>query len=142
MNLPTMGMIVPIMGMLTGCSVMNDVLGASTPEKDVTVSLEDFTEHWRQLERRWPVFFAAQCVDMEPLPNMLDIRDRVKFVEVPKEYLATCTYRRSNKEIRIGDDKWTSGCVAHELGHAACHYLDRDDCFDFEHPNYRSRCEG
>ena len=138
--LPKLGTLVLLLGMFPGCSTMNDLLGASTPETEVIVSQTDFAEHWRQLERRWPVFFDSKCVPMVGLPPMEGIRARVTFIEVPAEYLATCTYRRGSREIRIGHDKWTSGCVAHELGHAACHYLDRDDCYDFEHPNYKSRC--
>jgi len=138
--IPKLGTLVLILGTFTGCSAMTDLLGASTPETKVIVSQEDFTEHWRQLERRWPVFFDSKCVPMVGLPHMAEIRRRVTFIEVPAQYLTTCTYCRSGKEIRIGHDKWTSGCVAHELGHAVCHYLNRDDCVDFEHPNYKGRC--
>jgi len=119
---------------------MTDLLGASRPETVVEVSREDFAEYWRQLERRWPVFFNSKCVEMRGLPSMDDVHDMVTFIEVPKEYLETCTYRKGSNEIRIGDDKWTSGCVAHEIGHAVCDLLGLKECREFEHPNYKSRC--
>jgi hypothetical protein len=69
------------------------------------------------------------------------IRSRVEFQEVPVAYLSTCTFTRATFVIRIGDDKWGSGCVPHELGHAACEALGMPDgCQTFEHPN-PERCE-
>ncbi len=110
-------------------------------EHSVVVTREEFGVYWVELERRWPAFFLAQCVTPPELPQMNDVFDMVTFIEVEAgTKFPTCTYRRSSNEIRIGDDKWGGGCVAHEIGHAACHMLGIDMCFDFEHPEYKSKC--
>ena len=125
----------PILALgISGC------LGSSVPERQITLSDDEWSGYWLQLESRWPVFFSGQCVPAPDLPSMNDVRERVVFLEVPAEWLETCSYRRSSREIRIGDDKWESGCVPHELGHAACHVLGLRVCFDFEHRGYKSQC--
>lgn len=124
---------------LSGCSCR--LPGASTPETRVELSEEVFNEYWRQLERRWPAYFTNLCRPVPVLPESTVIRARVHFLEVPHERLATCTYRKRTNEIRIGDDKWQSGCVPHELGHAVCDYLRQPPgCDTFEHSDARSRC--
>ena len=67
---------------------------------------------------------------------------RVRFVEVPRENLPTCTFNNNTFEIRVGDDKWDSGCVPHELGHAVLWVLGHPCWDNFEHPNQTpTRCE-
>ena len=111
------------------------------PEHPVVVTREAFSVYWAELEQRWPRFFEQQCVFPPMLPAEAAIFNMVSFIEVEaSDRFPTCTYRSRSNEIRIGDDKWGSGCVAHELGHAACDYLQSSRCKDFEHPNYRSRC--
>ncbi len=126
-----LGTLALILGM--GC------LGPTAPETLVELTHAQWLDYWGQLEHRWPAFFASQCVKAPDLPLMNDVRERVKFLEVPSEWLETCTYRLTG-EIRIGDDMWDSGCVPHEMGHAACHLLRVKICFEFEHPGYRSQC--
>ena len=125
-----LGTLALILGM--GC------LGPTTPETPVELTDAQWGDYWSQLEHRWPAFFERMCVDTPALPSMNDVRERVQFFEVPNEWLETCTYSRYN--IRIGDDKWYSGCVPHELGHAACHLIEGATCLEFEHPGYLSQC--
>ena len=81
------------------------------------------------------------CVTPPQLPPQEEVYDAVTFLEIEaSSRFPTCTYRGSEKAIRIGDDKWGSGCVPHEIGHAACDLLGLAICEDFEHPNYRSNC--
>lgn len=119
---------------------ISSCLGPSTSETPIELTDAQWGDYWLQLERRWSVFFEKQCVEVPGLPGMDDVRARVQFFEVPHEWLKTCTYNRNSYKIRIGDDKWDSGCVPHELGHAACHLLGVKICIDFEHNNYESRC--
>ncbi len=128
-----LGTLVLILGMV-GC------LGPSAPETPVELTDMEWKSYWGQLERRWPAFFEGQCVEAPVLPRMNDMKQAVTFVEVPHEQLETCDYSRKHRKIRIGDDKWESGCVPHELGHAACHLLDVQVCVDFEHRGYESQC--
>ncbi len=117
MSVPKLGTLVLILGML-GC------FRSSPLETPIELTDMDWKSYWSQLERRWPACWPE-------LPLMNDVRARVEFFEVPHEQLETCTY--GAWRIRIGDDKWDSGCVPHELGHAACHLLDVQICVDFEH---------
>ena len=116
--------------LLTSCALPE----ATTPSADVVLAQEQFTEYWRQLERRWPAYFESICRPPPELPDSAAIENWVKFEEVPRAYLSTCTY--SGRLIRVGDDKWQSGCVPHEMGHAVCDYLNSPaGCSTFEHPN-------
>lgn len=129
---PILGMFLLILG--TGCVDEWD-------EKPVHVTREEFGVYWTQLERQWPVFFEGQCVPPPKLPREWEVFLEVTFIEVEaSSRFPTCSYRRSSREIRIGDDKWGSSCVPHEIGHAACHVLGISVCFDFEHPDYISKC--
>jgi hypothetical protein len=126
--------------MLTGwfLAVGCELPGSRTPSTDIELSRAEWDEYWRQLERRWPAFFKAKCVSPPSLPDSEVMRSWVRFQEVPAAYLSTCTY--GNRLIRVGDDKWQSGCVPHEMGHAVCDFIDGTICREFEHPGYRSRC--
>ncbi len=114
---------------LTGCF---DLPGAETPTTEIVLSDEEFNGHWRELERRWPAWFTCQGLPTPDLPNREAIKLWVLFQEVPHAYITSCTY--GNRLIRIGDDKWDSGCVPHEIGHAVCDYIgDPAGCAGFEH---------
>ena len=137
---PILGTLILILG--TSCipTALNDIRRQSE-ERIVIVTRQEFGVYWSQLERRWPAFFLSRCVTPPELPKMDDVFNMVTFIEVEaSSHFPTCTYRKSSKEIRIGDDKWASGCVPHEIGHAACDLLDIGVCEDFEHPDYPSKC--
>jgi len=117
--------------------------GVTTPRVEVHLTDTEFNEYWRQLERRWPVWYESRCApSWEPLAGKELVREKLRFFEVPTAFLSTCTY--GARKANIGDDKWDSGCVPHEIGHAVCDIVfDRATwCTDFEHPTYRHRCGG
>lgn len=129
-----LGILVLIMGTFSGCLAPRD-------ERIVLVTRTEFSVYWMELERRWPLFFEGQCVIPPELPTPEEVFHAVTFIEVTaSSRFPTCTYRPRAQEIRIGDDKWGSGCVPHELGHAVCALLNTEVCRDFEHPEYRSKC--
>ena len=131
-KIPTLGILI----LTLGIACVNDWV-----ERPVVVTRTEFGVYWAELERRWPEFFHKQCVTPPALPSMDDVFDMVTFLEVEtNSHFPTCTYRLSSNEIRIGSDKWGSGCVAHEIGHAACDLLGLEVCRDFEHPEYESKC--
>jgi len=134
MSVPFLGTFVLITSTLSGCLTSHD-------ERIIYVTRAEFAVYWVELEQRWPLFFAGQCVTPPKLPPEKDVFNMVTFLEVVAgSRFPTCTYRLSSNEIRIGSDKWGSGCVAHEIGHAACDLLGIGICRDFEHPEYRSKC--
>lgn len=131
-RLPIMGTLVLILGM--GCIEL-------WVERSVRLTKDQFMLYWVELEKRWPVFFESKCVEPPALPSPLKVFNMVTFIEVEaSSRFPTCSYRRSTNEIRIGNDKWRSGCVPHEIGHAVCDLLHSRVCKDFEHPDYVSKC--
>lgn len=111
---------------MSGCQLP----GSSTPETPIELSAEAKAEYWRQFERRVGVWFKG---NPPPLPSADEVFARVHFVEVPHAYLSTCTFSPGSFQIRIGDDKWQSGCVAHEIGHAALRMIGHPCSSIFEH---------
>ena len=110
------------------------------PTKDIVLSEAEFGVHWQQLERRWPAWFKAIGHAIPTMPAMGDVHRAVRFLEVPHEFLETCTFSRARQEIRIGDDKWKSGCVAHEIGHASLALIGHPCWDDWEHPDFNGSC--
>lgn len=113
--------------------------GPSAPERVVAIPEAEFAAYWGSLERRADIWFGY---DIELLPGV-EVLAAVTVVEVPHEYIETCAFDSRRRKIRIGDDKWESGCVPHELGHAAL-FLMGHPCWDgFEHPGETpEKCEG
>ena len=110
-------------------------LEGPTPNRQVQLSDADASLYWREVQRRVPTWFETGGVEAPALPSSQSVYSRVRFVEIPHEFLETCTFNSKTLEIQIGDDKWNSGCVPHELGHAVL-WLLRHPCWgDFEHPN-------
>ena len=113
--------------------------GPSPPGSAVVLSAADQSLYWREVERRVPTWFRNDGVAPPTLPTADTVYSRVRFLEVPASELETCTFDSRTLLIRVGDDKWHGGCVAHELGHATL-YLIGSECWDnFEHPNESPR---
>jgi len=116
-------------------------LGPTSPSHRVEITDADAALYWREVQRRVPAWFQGGGVAPPHLPPAEAVYSRVKFIEVPQELLETCTFDGDTLEIRIGDDKWDSGCVPHELGHAALWVLKHPCWSRFEHPNeHPNRC--
>lgn len=116
---------------VVGCTALD----ATPPTQDVDITADDAALYWREVERRVPGWFENGGVAPPQLPSADAVYSKVKFIEVPHEFLETCTFNGNTLEIRIGDDKWNSGCVPHELGHAVLWLLHHPCWDDFEHPN-------
>jgi len=112
----------------TACLLQN-------PGNPVHLLPHDFTRYWSQLEQQWPRWFVSQCLNVPKLPDREVLRARIRFFEVPWNVMQRegnyCTY--SGWKIRVGTGQWA--CVPHELGHAACDFLDPrpEGCEDYEH---------
>ena len=109
-------------------------LAPTPPTRTVEISVADEAHYWREVQRRVPAWFRSGGVEAPNLPSAEAVYSIVTFIEVPHEFLATCSFNGNNLEIRIGDDKWDSGCVPHELGHAALRLLEHPCWKEFEHP--------
>lgn len=117
---------------VVGCAALD---GPTGPTRNVEISAADEALYWREVQRRVPAWFRNGGLEAPSLPSAEAVYSSVTFIEVPHEFLATCTFNGNNLEIRIGDDKWDSGCVPHELGHAALKLLAHPCWNNFEHPN-------
>lgn len=118
-------------------------MGCSTPggpTEEVTVTDEAFAGHWAQLERRSPLWFTSIGVPVPALPPASEVRARVHFVELESSPDTTCYFDPRGWTIKVGADRWASGCVPHELGHAALHLINHPCASYFEHPADTSRC--
>ena len=88
--------------------------------------------YWSQVGPRMNRWFDGN--DPE-LPTMNELRESVLVIEVPVGEINTCDFQAAKMLIRIQADRWESGCVAHEFGHAALWMIDHDCWNEFEHPN-------
>lgn len=130
-----------IVALFVSAGVACTAVGPSTPAHRVEISAADAALYWREVERRVPAWFRSGGATPPRLPSAEAVYSRVKFIEVPHELLETCTFNGDTLEIRIGDDKWDSGCVPHELGHAALWVVQHPCWSRFEHPNeHPQRC--
>lgn len=128
---------VSLLPLLEGCGLEGPM---SSRAKDIVLSEAEFGVHWQQLERRWPAWFKSIGHAIPTMPAMGDVHQAVRFLEVSREFLETCTFFRKSREIHIGDDKWQSGCVAHEIGHASLALIGHPCWDDWEHPNFSGSC--
>ena len=123
---------------LAGCESLS---GPTATSRDVQLSAAQQNLYWNEVQRRVPAWFQQGGVEAPRLPSAESVYSAVQFVEVPNEMMSTCTFNKNTLEIRIGDDKWHSGCVPHELGHAVLSMIDHPCWNNFEHPNeVASRC--
>ena len=87
--------------------------------------------YYEQLVIRWDVQHPFVS-----LPEQEKLYDAIEgFYEFPADEHPTCYYRPSKRSIHIGEGRWQSGCVPHEMGHAACYiFFDAAPfCKEFEH---------
>lgn len=110
--------------------------------QDVHLTREEFDAYYEQLEIRWPRFFSAVCVSPpSQLPSGEELYNFMSFKEIPDDAHESCYYSVNRNTAVIGAGRWESGCVPHEIGHAACDLLGWDSwCREFEHPSYPSQC--
>ena len=89
--------------------------------------------YYKDLERRWVAWFKQQGKAPPEMPSASEVCASVSFEEADSSRLKTCIFVAPDRII-VGDDKWDSGCVPHELGHAALFMLGNECWNEFEHP--------
>lgn len=111
-----------------GCDAL---MGPTIPYRQVELSEEQKARYYSALAVRWRRCFAFDPELAAQLPSWEELSD-ITFWEFPAEYRESCYY--ANGKAQIGDDKWESGCVPHEIGHHACHKLGNPAwCRNYEH---------
>lgn len=91
------------------------------------------TAYYEEMTSRVHAFMVMENRETPVLPSRDELFARARFFEFASTPTTTCYFDPPDK-IRIGDDKWASGCVPHELGHMAL-FMVGDSCWnDFEHP--------
>lgn len=105
----------------------------ATEKQVVVVARESFREHWRSVELRIPTWFQSQGMEAPALLPWEEVYAAVRFEEFRALDGSTCYFRPPDL-IQIGDDKWASGCVPHEIGHAVLWMMKHPQWCNFEHP--------
>lgn len=122
-----------LVALLVGCN-----LGPTIPRARVEVDPERLAAYYHDTEVRANLYFCGErvpgraCPAMPELPALEDLMAVVHFEEVA--WGPTCYHKPKSHTIEVPADKWQSGCVPHELGHAALHYIDHPCASIFEHP--------
>jgi hypothetical protein len=120
------------------CLVLLSSCGLHTTE--VQLSQEQKDNYWSQLSRRIPAWFReVQVVAPSALPEPHEVYSRVRIVEFPSTPGSTCYFDPPSR-IEIGDDKWLTDCVAHELGHATLYFAGHPCWGEFEHQDEVEKC--
>lgn len=114
-------------------------------EYPVEITYEQFTEYYRQFQSRFLLWQEAWGLPTTEelaitIPGEQELYRRLDFYEFPSTANSTCYFREPSK-LLIGDDKWESGCVPHEIGHAVL-YITNHPCWgEFEHEEERVKCQ-
>jgi len=86
---------------------------------------------------------GVQCAADPGLPSLEVLRARIEplIEEAPWGQTCTCSHgggESGTSKIRIPSDKWDSGCVPHEMLHAAMYHLRHLCKSDIEHDDHYS----
>ena len=114
------------------------LLSCSPGGTPIQLSEEEFNEYWQQMEVRLAVWVAQENIPMIELPDRAEMYHSLRFSELPPEQVLTC-YFRTPDSIVIGADKWLSGCVPHEIGHAVL-YKVKHSCWRVYEHNPTEHC--
>lgn len=108
---------------------------------DVEVTNEQFHAHFIEFQSRYLVWQTSWGLPSSyTLPDEGSVYRRNRIVEFRSTEDTTC-YFTTPDLIQIGDDKWESGCVAHEIGHAALYMINHPCWGEFEHDFERVKCQ-
>ena len=109
------------------------------------VDAESFSFYFAEAEKRANLWFCGErvpgksCEAMPALPAASDVMGRVRFVEEAPDG-QTCYYNHDTQIITVPADKWSSGCVPHEILHATLDMI-RNSCWrDVEHHPFDGGC--
>jgi hypothetical protein len=105
----------------------------------VEVSDEAYSEYYRQFQGRFLLWEEAWGVQHVEIPGVLGVQTQYNFYEFRGSEDSTCYFRRP-ASIYIGHDKWSSGCVPHEIGHAVLYTIGHPCWREFEHEEEKEKC--
>lgn len=108
-------------------------LGCAPTQTEVQLSGIDRTAYWLQLERRLPAFFYSEGLPLPSLPSSKAFYAKARFFEFMSTDDSTCYFSEPDS-IKVGNDKWASGCVPHEMGHMVLYMIGHPCWRNFEHP--------
>ena len=138
---------------LIGLFIFSNVLFSSscsllTPQYEedsypVVVTSEQFSLEFKQFQSRllsWEKAWGIPDVEKLAITIPSSTELHYNFYEFPSTQNSTCYFRKP-KSIYIGHDKWQSGCVAHEIGHAVLFTLGHPCWGEFEHEEEKQKCQ-
>lgn len=107
-------------------------------EYPVEVSDVAFAEYYRQFQGRFLLWQASMGIPKFEIPRIGGIQS-IHFYEFQSTPNFTCYFRKP-ADILVGNDKWQSGCVAHELMHAILYQIGHPCWGEAEHPDEKQKC--
>lgn len=105
----------------------------------VEVSNESYAEYYLQFQGRFLLWEASLGLPDYAIPVSSGVQNAYNWYEFRGDTNSTC-YFREPTSIYIGHDKWESGCVPHELGHAVLYTLGHKCWGEFEHEDEKEKC--
>lgn len=115
-------------------------LPSSEEFKKVTLNKQEFDEYYRQFYGRFLLWEERLGIPKLVPADTQQVYISVGFFEFSATGNTTCYFKQPDV-IQIGSDKWESGCVPHEIGHAAL-YLAKHPCWgEFEHDKEENKCK-
>ena len=103
----------------------------------VEITDEQFDEYYRQFQSRYEIWQRDWGIPIYQIPET--IQNTFIFYEFQATPGSTCYFDKPNS-IQIGNDKWQSGCVPHEIGHAVLYLIGHPCHGEFEHEQEKEKC--
>lgn len=125
--------------MLVAATTCNGPVG---PSEQVELMPEELETYWGELEARNARWWPSIGLPVPELPPAQEVLRRVKFYSFPAVQGdgTSCYFNPGDWSIEIGSDKWASGCVPHELGHAALRVAGHPCKSYWEHEKDVQKC--
>ena len=120
----------------SACSLVTRPYDENYP---VEISNEAYTEYYRQFQSRFLFWETSWRLPIYEIPAVNGLFSQYNFYEFQPTSNSTC-YFREPKSIYIGNDKWESGCVPHEIGHAVLYTIGHPCWREFEHEDGKKKC--
>ena len=123
-----------IVSCLAACSSSCD----SRKTEQVEISKDQFNEWYRDFQIRFLLWERQWQIPHYETP-FVGPYDKLHFFEFRSTETSTCYFKEPDI-IQIGDDKWQSGCVPHEIGHAVLYLIGHPCWGEFEHEAEKEKC--
>ena len=105
----------------------------------VEISNEAYAEYYRQFQGRFISWETSWGLPSFEIPAVYRLFSQYNFYEFQSYPNSTC-YFREPASIYVGHDKWQSGCVPHEIGHAVLFTIGHPCWGEFEHEDEKEKC--